>query len=243
MTARPNLINYYTEDSEDTEFICPHCNTLQATIIRNHNFNAFWIRARQCKSCRDVEIELRFEDKWTAIYPGSRPWPGENFAYAPIEVRKSYDDARTLYTIHTGAAGAYARRALELLLDNAGYSEKTLDAAIKAAKAENNPDKRLPKRLLQKLDYIREIGNFALHTRRDSDLVIVEISDEEVAACLETVEELIAHIYEEPVEDYLRTVDLNKKLSAAGKKLIELPILPPGISIGAITQNPADEDI
>lgn len=234
MTKRRSLQQFNYADGEDKNFVCPHCGTLQATTIQTHGFSAFSVRAKQCCSCLDIQIEYKFEttspQPWIPIYPASRPWPGKQFPHAPHEVLKAYEDARHLYTVHTGAAGAYARRALELLLDNAGYEAKTLDAAIKSAKVEVDIDKRIPKRLIQKLDYIREIGNFALHTRRDEELVIVEITDEEVAACIETVEELIDYVYEEPVADYLKTVELNRKLAAAGKKAIELPQLPPGIN-------------
>jgi hypothetical protein len=246
MTTRRSLSHSYLDDVADNNFTCPHCSTLQATSVKMHGFGAFTVSVRQCRSCRDVRIEYRFDtvhaEPWLAIYPTSKPWRGKQFIYAPDEVLKSYDDARLLYTVHTGAAGGYARRALELLLDNAGYVAKTLDAAIKSAKNETDIDRRLPKRLLQKLDYIREIGNFALHTRRDAELVIVEIADEEVAACLETVEELVEYVYEEPVADYLRTVDLNMKLAAAGKKAIDLPQLPPGITHELLGLSPVDAE-
>jgi len=232
MPARQSLSHANYSDLPDNSFTCPHCGTLQVTEVLRHGFGAFLVVARQCRSCRDVHVRYKFEgvkESWIAIYPDARPWPGRPFNYLPVEVQKAYDDARRLYSVHTGAAGAYVRRALELLLDSAGYVEKTLDASIKAAKAETDVDRRLPKRLLQKLDYIREIGNFALHMRRNAELAIVEITDEEVGACLETVEELVQFLYEDPVADYLGTIELNRKLAVAGKRAIELPPLPQGV--------------
>jgi hypothetical protein len=237
MTRRPLIEKRYRDDEIDNNYTCPHCGTLQVTAVAFQGFNAFLVRGKQCRACRDVQIEYAWggssDAPWIAVYPGSRPWRGRVFTYAPPEALTAYNDACHLYSVHTGAAGAYARRALELLLDNAGYAAPSLDAAIKSAKAERDVDRRLPKRLLQKLDYIREIGNFALHTRRDDGLVIVEISDEEVAACVETIEELIDFIYEEPANDYLKTISINEKLVRAGKKPIGLPSLPNGVSLEA----------
>ena len=77
------------------------------------------------------------------------------------------------------------------------------------------------------LDYIKEIGNFALHIRRDGEMAIVEIDPAEVATCLDTIEELITFQFEEPAADYARTLALNEKLLAAGKREIALPAKAP----------------
>jgi hypothetical protein len=162
-----------------------------------------------------------------------------SFVAAPEEAETAYREACSLSAVHTGAAGAYARRALELLLDNMGYTAKTLADSIKLVAKESDPDKRLPRSLLTQLDYIREIGNFALHVRRDGELAIVEISDAEVATCLEAIEELIAHWYVGPVEQYLKVQALNNKLQSAGKPAIGLPLLPPGIDPAIISPPPS----
>lgn len=146
-----------------------------------------------------------------------------SFTYVPGEISAAYGEACGLVAHHIGAAGAYARRALELILDHAGYQKATLAASIEAAGKEQDAEKRLPRRLLTKLDYVKEIGNFALHVRRDGELAIVDIDIDEVEACLETIEELVTFLFEEPGRDRARTIALNEKLKAAGKKEINLP--------------------
>jgi hypothetical protein len=232
---RPLLHAGQASEVRRTDYTCPHCGVLQASTGRREHLGAILIQVFQCVNCRDVEVALVtyergdiVEAEWTA-FPFHRNRIAKIFVVAPPEVETAYNEACALFGVHTGASGAYARRALELILDNAGYPAKNLADSIKLARAEPDPDKRLPKRLLQKLDYIREIGNFALHVRRDDELTIVPIDAEEVSTCLETIEDLISQMFEEPVAEYRRTLALNEKLRAAGKKEIELPDLPLGV--------------
>ena len=235
MTRRPDIVYAANSTTEDTQFECPHCGVLQATSVYRTDFNAMIYVARQCRNCRDLDLRISYRSgsrstpymaEAVRFFPAKAQRRTKDFRAVPPEVEKAYGDACGLRSVHVGAAGAYARRALELLLDSAGYASNSLDASIKLARAETELDKRLPKRLLQKLDYIREIGNFALHVRRDNELVIVAIGEEEVDACLETVEGLIGYIYEEPLVEYERVMALNEKLRAANKREIPLPDLP-----------------
>lgn len=239
MAKRPPFKDVSTKQVEDTAYTCPHCGVLQVTQALLVFVGPITYVHRQCRHCRDVDIRYSLftmdgfgqvtHQGEKRLHPQGNARPPKTFAAAPGEVETAYNEACLLTGVHTGAAGAYARRALELLLDHAGYATKVLAESIKLVGKEVDPDRRLPKRLILKLDYIREIGNFAVHIRRDQELVIVEISDEEVEACLETIEDLVAFIYDEPAAEYLRVVNLNEKLSAAGKKAIELPPLPPGL--------------
>ena len=81
-----------------------------------------------------------------------------------------------------------------------GYGSRVLAQSIVAAGKEKDPDKRIRKHLLARLDYIKEIGNFALHVPRDDALAIIEVADEEVEFCIDTIEELITVSFEEPGE-------------------------------------------
>lgn len=215
-------------------YSCKFCGTSQVVAVEFIDLGAIEFLVRQCLHCSEPDIELkRYDGSYTAgnplqLYPVSSQRPPVPFEYCKAEVREAYEDACLLFPVHSGAAGAYARRALEIILDNAGYPAKSLADFIKAAKGETDADKKLPKRLLQKLDYVKEIGNFALHVRRDDELAIVPISSEEVAACLEIVEEMISVLFDEPGKDYVRTVEANKKLRASGKKEIDLPPVPEG---------------
>lgn len=188
----------------------------------------------RCANCRDVEVWLTLysaesenaRPHSTRAYPANDVRSAVSFAHAPAEIDSAYRDACLLFPIHTGASGAYARRALELILEGAGYAAKSLAESIDFAQKEKDPDKRLPKRLMLRLNYIKEIGNFALHVRRDEELAIFTIDEQEVSTCLETIEELVQFLFEDPVAEYKRITRLNEKLASSGKKLLELPELP-----------------
>lgn len=107
-----------------------------------------------------------------------------------------------------------------------GYQAKTLLESIKLARNEADIDRRLPKRQLDRLDYIKEVGNFALHIRRDSELAIIEIEPHEVEMCLGIVETLLEYVFEEPGRQYASAVEMNGKLRAAGKPELPLPEAP-----------------
>jgi hypothetical protein len=219
------------------EYDCPHCGRRQAVHSHTVGFGAASVGITQCLSCGRVRLALQLlhlnveghpfvkESLW--LYPPVRSRLAKTFAHCPSEILQAYGEACDLFGVHVGASGAYARRALELTLERAGYAAQSLANSIVAAGKETDADKKLPKRLRLKLDYIKEIGNFALHVRRDGELAIVEIAQEEVSACLETIEDLITYMFEEPGVEYARTVALNEKLKAAGKRPIELPDPPP----------------
>lgn len=216
-------------NSEDYE--CPFCHRQQIINPIRGNFGSFFVIARQCLSCKNVSIQSIVNyytnnsllSDFTQLYPIGVARSPSSFAYAPKEIDAAYKEACGLVAHHIGAAGAYARRALELILDAAGYQKATLASSIEAAGKEKDGEKKLPKRLLTKLDYVKEIGNFALHVRRDGELAIVEIDSDEVEACLEIIEELVTYMFEEPGRDRARTEALNVKLKASGKKEIALP--------------------
>jgi hypothetical protein len=222
-----------------TTWVCWACRTKQSTSPGYAEFTAFGITIFQCLECLEckivgtqreyVVIQGRYagqaKDKALNLHPGPRPRPARNFRFVHPEVMKSYTEACSLFGAHAGAAGAFARRTLELLLEHAGYAKPTLDQSIKAAEKETDADRKLPARLLSSLGYIREAGNFAVHVRRDQGLIILDITREEVSACLEVVEELTDHLFEQPAEQFQRMEKLNEKLVAAGKTPLPLPTL------------------
>lgn len=217
-----------------SDYTCPHCRRQQVVSTVHADLSGVQLNVRQCLSCRGVSIDGAFRHLQTSptveivdtpvkLYPASQVRPHKHFEFSPTDVSQSYEEACLLVSVHVGAAGAYARRALELILDKLGYAKPSLAQSIELVESEKDADKRLPKRLRSRLNYIKEIGNFALHIRRDGELAIVSIDADEVEACLETIEDLINYIYEEPGNDRRRAEALNTKLAAAGKKTLPLP--------------------
>ena len=235
MTRRPRVQFNNDLAGQFTNFTCPYCGVLQAALNVTAKLSAVDIAVVQCVNCRDIQINAALivdgsptsRERVIRLHPISRQRQASSFNYAPEEVLRAYNEANDLYAIHYGASGAYGRRALELLLDNAGYQAKSLADSIALARKETDQDKRLPKRLLQRLDVIKEIGNFALHVRRDGELSIVEVDEVQVEACLKTVEELITFMFEQPGADLAEAVAVNEQLKAAGKKALALPDGPP----------------
>ncbi len=107
-----------------------------------------------------------------------------------------------------------------------GYQAKTILDSIKLARADPDYDRRLPKRHLERLDYIKEVGNFALHVRRDHELAIIEVDKDQVGVCLDIVEALFDFVFEEPGQHYAKAVEMNEALKKAGKKELPLPEAP-----------------
>lgn len=216
------------------DFECPFCGRQQVISPIISSFGSLSVTLRQCLSCSKVQIDATVTyfgvnalmKEETRLFPLAAARPAISFQYAPPEIRQAYEEACGLVAHHIGAAAAYARRALELILDVQGFPARSLADSIDAASKDNHPDRRLPRRLLDKLDYVKEIGNFALHIRRDAELTIVDIEAAEVEACLEVIEELVQHIFEEPGRDLARTQALNSKLRSANRKEIKLPEVP-----------------
>jgi hypothetical protein len=234
---RPTITAGIPSDGMDTSYTCPYCGVLQAAATKTEDMGAVAVTLKQCVNCKDITILGKLyatsaggnrypQAEEYPLFPEKQIRPPEEFQYCPPEVEKAYKDACYLFHIHPGASGAYARRALELILEQAGYAGKTLADSISLAEKESDPDRKLNKGIIANLNYVKEIGNFALHIRRDDELVIVDISPEEVSACLETIEELIGRIFEDAGLHYQRLAAMNEKLKAAGKKEIPLPAKP-----------------
>lgn len=234
----------------DRHFDCPHCKRRQVVKPLVAAVNACDIEILQCLGCRELQVGIvphRGSDpanqRITAItiHPKERLRPPKPFRYLPSEVGEAYVQACDLIGVHAGAAGAYARRALEVILDGMGYHAKTLLQSLERARAETDPDRRLPRRILDRLDYVKEVGNFALHVRRNRELAIIEMSDVEAGACLQIVEELMTFVFEEPGAAQAQATQLNKQLQAASRPEIPTSDAEPLWSATAVAEaNAAD---
>ncbi len=214
-------ITWITEENFD----CPHCKRQQVVRAVIANFVAVSVEVRQCLGCTQVEVKLA---KQTGnqparqfpfvVFPRVLARPAKAFKHLPNEVRSAYVQACQLLPVHAGAAGAYARRALEIVLDGMGHQAPTMLKSIELARSEDDQDRRLPRRLLDQLDYVKEVGNFALHVRRNGELSIIEISKPEVEACLTIIEDILTFVFEEPGDEQDRRDRLNEQLAEAKKK-------------------------
>lgn len=226
--------------SNEKPYDCPHCGRSQVVRPRIAEFKGAQVTLWQCLACSELQVNLEHRTAQKGglggilsvrgfdvkLYPSRRARPPKQFAYVPKEISAAYDEACLLFGIHAGAAGAYARRCLELLLDGMGYQAKTILGSIDLARTEADYDKRLPKRYLDRLDYIKEVGNFALHVRRDHELAIIEVDKEQVSVCLDIIESLLDYVFEDPGQQYAKAVEMNEALKKASKKELPLPEAP-----------------
>jgi hypothetical protein len=71
--------------------------------------------------------------------------------------------------------------------------------------------------LRQTIAEIKHFGNFSTHpTDDETTLQVIDVESHEANWCLEIIEELFDHFYEEPAQARARTEALNAKLMAAG---------------------------
>lgn len=207
------------------KFTCPHCGFGQKVRHFLTDLQTIEVRIFQCLECSMPTVTMKLFDGGDTLdkmlYPTGIGRRITTYRFCDPEVFRIYAEACDLSGVSSSAAGAFARKSVELMLEKLGYEQQWLAQKITAAVAETDPDKRLPKRIIQRLKYLAEAGNFGIHIRRNTTTSeIVEVEPIEVEACLDTVEEMIQEIFELPGEDAERTAAMNEKLAAAGKKTI-----------------------
>ena len=209
-----------------TTITCPHCSVTQKLVGHWIDLSGIELTTYQCLECTDFIVSMKrfgsdVRDKDRIVYPqvvGRRP---QSFQHCDEHVFRYYEESCAVLALSASAAGAIARKALELILEQQGYNQKWLAEKIDAAQSEKDPDRRLPRRVIERLSYLKETGNFGVHIPRNTTTSeIVEAEPLEVEACLDTIEELIIVCYEQPAEDAARRASMNEKLTAAGLKPI-----------------------
>lgn len=233
-------VKSHTRTTKD--FDCPYCLRRQSLNPLFIDIEAATLTIYQCISCTEIAINasiperIGLTDHFTAVERRILPSravkriPVEFKHGIPADVDSAYREACGLLDYHTAAAGAYARRALEIALGTAGYSGRSLDEIIKSALAEEDVDRKLPRNIRDRLHFIREIGNFAIHPRYDQALVMVNIDEPSVIACIDAVEKLISYVYEEKAIHYFDVIALNRQLSATSRKTLPVPERPSWIA-------------
>ena len=183
-------------------------------------------KAAECPSCRNEIILLEriaADDPETLLE--------RHLAYPPFSKRKvisdkvpealveEYEEACKVLPISPKASAALSRRILQAMLEERGYESDVLAQQIQAALDDTSPDKVLPYSIRQKIDAIRNVGNFAAHPMADATTSeIINVEPEEAEWCLETIEELFDHYYNTSYqEDIERIARLNENLRRANR--------------------------
>ena len=141
----------------------------------------------------------------------------------PAALKEEYEEACQVLQISPKASAALSRRILQAMLEERGYEFNDLAQEIVAAMNETSPDKILPNSIRQKIDAVRNVGNFAAHPMADmTTFEVINVEPKEAEWCLEIIEELFDHYYNTSYkEDKEQIALLNEKLRRANRKEVK----------------------
>jgi hypothetical protein len=159
-----------------------------------------------CPSTVDIDSTL--------VHPkgSSRPpCPSE----VPKEIAEDYNEACLVLPDSPKASAALSRRCLQTILQQAGFNQRYLSDQIEKAMSL----KQLPLYLIDQLDAVRNIGNFAAHpSKSQSTGEIVPVEPHEAEWNLDIIEALFEHYYVLPVQVKKKREALDEKLKDTGQK-------------------------
>ncbi|UBB89990.1 DUF4145 domain-containing protein [Candidatus Kaistella beijingensis] len=206
---------------------CPHCNievneNFSNNFIGNDKdgrYNLLWMNCPNVK-CEKFIIKLQKRDNLNKVIEeylvrpitASRP-------PVPVEVDKNfsddYNEACLVVNFSPKASAALSRRCLQnILREKAGVKKGDLANEIQ----EVIDDGKLPTYLIESIDAIRNIGNFAAHPNKSKitgEIVPVEIGEAEWL--LDVIESLFDFYFVQPKILQEKRNELNKKLADLGK--------------------------
>jgi hypothetical protein len=214
---------------------CPHCRTAVQFPHTNNiedvhgspdGLEEMRITVVRCPSCHRVTVTLepgKFHSRGGGNYvfePSSEHvvWPLQYTrpipADVPQHIAKDYDEAAAVLNISPKASAALSRRCLQAILREAGgANQKNLVDQIEHA------SKNLPGYIIENIDAIRNIGNFAAHPTKDSASgEIVDVESGEAEWNLDVLDMLFDFYYVQPSLAHKRREALNAKLQNAGKQ-------------------------
>ncbi|SDY96223.1 DUF4145 domain-containing protein [Tindallia californiensis] len=133
----------------------------------------------------------------------------------PSKYKTDFEEASVVLSISPKASAALSRRSLQKFLhEHLGIRKKSLAQEIE----EFTTSQSLPTYLLEAVDAIRNIGNFAAHPLKDTNTgEIIDVEVGEAEWLLEVLEMLYDFYFVQPLKLQRRQEELNQKLAALGK--------------------------
>jgi len=137
-------------------------------------------------------------------------------AEVPERLRKDFQEAAAVMGLSPKASAALGRRILQDVLREAcGCDQHDLSKQV-AAYIEKHG---VQSPLADQLHALREVGNFAAHTQKDTNTgAVLDVEPGEAEWLLDTLEALFDHVYVKPGKHQARVDALNAKLTAAGRR-------------------------
>jgi Domain of unknown function (DUF4145) len=206
---------------------CPHCLVAFHDTITPYNLGSdakaqFWIQLRRCPDCGRYVLHLLRRtftgagptDELRLVYPKGTsrpPCPPE----VPADLSEDYTEACTVLADSPKASAALSRRCLQhFLRDYAKVAPSNLAKEIQ----EIIDSKTLPSHLVEAVDGVRNIGNFATHPMKDkSSGEVLPVEPGEAEWNLDVLEALFDHYFVQPEVIAKKRKELNEKLAKAGK--------------------------
>lgn len=214
---------------------CPHCHVQTAdasrplkevisgrTVAETHYARIFWMHCGN-ELCGEAIIIL---ETWDEVRPAVRSsriiYPAYN-AVRPLdpvvtdaEVRRLYPQAASILTLSPDASAALSRRLLQhLLRDYGNHTARDLSKQIDEFRAAPGS----PPRLVENLDYLREIGNFSAHPQKSTSTgEIMPVEPHEAEWSLDVLDGLLDHYIVTPAKEVARRAALDARLREAGRQ-------------------------
>jgi hypothetical protein len=212
---------------------CPHCQHdvyFAESVIISHPRRS-WFRtssggqdvtvySSQCPNCKKpiissvAVIEGNKIERLLHPFNIVRPVPPE----VPKTIGEDFLEAAAVITFSEKASAALSRRCLQNVLNDKGFTGRTLSDQIDAVLP------RLPTGLAKNVDTIRHIGNFAAHPMKSQSTgIIVNVEPGEANWNLDALEGLFDHFYVRPAIEEAKRKELEKKLADLGKPPLKKP--------------------
>ena len=212
---------------------CSNCNahyfhdqktTKQVYIENNNRIGSVGIRYTTCPGCGVLHYSLlgfgSGGGEYYVLYQSDGNGSGPVApAEVPLPIASDYNEARAVLELSPKASAALARRCLQHLLRDRGYTQNNLVNQVDAVLSEHDPAKAVPDTLRLALDAVRNFGNFSAHPLTDkTTLQIIDVEAGEAEWCLEILIECFECFYVRPARAAERKAALNLKLAKAGKR-------------------------
>lgn len=177
----------------------------------------------KCPSCKELNILLYYQKNY--LMPQSKAsiyqvWPigfkrEFNTDDIPEAYLGDYIEACVVLPFSTKASAALSRRCLQSILSNHfRIDKKRLDHQIE--KAIN--DKIFSAIVCEQLNYLREIGNFAVHEIKSTHTnEIIDVEQGEAEWCIELLEAIFLEAFQTPAQIKRKRAEFDKKINEAGR--------------------------
>lgn len=211
---------------------CSHCGIAyfpgieqseELTLKSWHHETSFSIFNSKCPECHEPNMYLRHVarpdmfDRYSTDY---RIWPINNKRHAsfpdvPQIYLTDYFEACLVLELSPKASAALSRRCLQSILTNHFRIDKRqlVDQITSAIE-----QKLVSPLIAEQLNYLREIGNFAVHEIKSTHTKeIIDVEPNEAEWCIEVLEAIFIDVFQAPAEIKKKRSEFDRKITDAGR--------------------------